>query len=358
MKTGHTTKEIGQANTSPETTKPHPDGDDKNPWDAQMETGQPTRTPQTTARYLDRARKILRNIPSSFMANPEFGLDPAEIVEYLRQTAPTLRKNSFRYYKAALVCYMEYMGETVKDSDSAKNYLSEAESLKKLSQKLAAPRKSLPDRTSSSKKMYVNQDDLSKLGRFMMKPETQRVSKWAGPAYSWLAAGIAAGLRPIEWQTASIIERTEEGGITLRVANAKNTNGRAGTEFREVPVEAGWPSDYAEKHLASILSWVNKGNDYDDYYEGCRHALNRSVRLLWPKALNKHYSLYSGRHQFCANCKKEGLSEYAIAVLMGHASEETAGTHYGKKRSGFTKPQGKITMPSIATPGTPPKQSM
>ena len=73
--------------------------------------GKPTRTTATTQKYLERADQVLGQIPQSFMANPEAGLNPLEIAEWLKQKAPGIRPNTFRQYKAALVCCMEDMAE-------------------------------------------------------------------------------------------------------------------------------------------------------------------------------------------------------------------------------------------------------
>jgi len=49
---------------------------------------------------------------------------------------------------------------------------------------------------------------------------------------------------------------------------------------------------------------------------------------------NGNITLYTARHPFSANAKSDGLTREEVAALMGHASIYTAGTHYGKRRSG------------------------
>lgn len=79
---------------------------------------------------------------------------------------------------------------------------------------------------------------------------------------------------------------------------------------------------------------ASEGNTFEQYYTRCRKALQRACRQLWPKR-EYHITLYTGRHQFCANLKVAGRSRAEVAYEMAHGSEETAGTHYGKRRSGW-----------------------
>lgn len=62
--------------------------------------------------------------------------------------------------------------------------------------------------------------------------------------------------------------------------------------------------------------------------------LSREMNSAGIKTADKiHVTLYTARHQFSANMKNI-LSKDQVADLMGHSSNETAGLHYGKKRSG------------------------
>lgn len=305
----------------------------------------PTRTEGTTQKYLARAQQLLMTIPTSYLSNPEIGLHPLEIAKWLHDTAPGLRKSTFRLYKAALGCYMEHMAKQY--PEAAADYAAGHAELQKLSSKLAAPRKSLPDRTSSGKVKYVHLDDLMALCLNMVTSN----SEWRRRACLWLASGIISGLRPIEWKNTEILEKTSDGGLTLKVANAKNTNGRANGEYREISIPPGWMAEYVTKHLQELQTWLSHGFDYEDYYATSRNELRRAVLELWPNNKNRHYSLYSGRHQFCANLKREGKTKREVADQMGHASEETASEHYGKRRSGHSGLAIKMKMPSvISTP--------
>lgn len=300
-----------------------------------------TRTPKTIQNYLERAERLLRTIPDEFLRTPELGVQPTEIVAWLSQTAPGILKSTFRQYKAALVCYMETLARRY--PDAAEDYTNAILAIRQISSAQAARRKALPARTSASKAKHVHLDDLVLLGQTMLAVNTQ----WSHRAFIWLAAGIAAGLRPAEWQTVEILGETEGGELILRAANAKHTNGRGNGEFRDITIPPGWMREYTEQHLRMLGEWLAGGEPYDSYYNTCRQTLLRAVRALWPDNSRKRYTLYSARHQFCANLKRAGVSKGGIAAKMGHASEKTATEHYGKRRSGHSSLVIQAGLPSV-----------
>lgn len=118
--------------------------------------------------------------------------------------------------------------------------------------------------------------------------------------------------------------------------NAKHTNGRAHGISRVVVIDPDhWLSETVPMHMDLLREWLaTDGNTFEQYYTRCRKALQRACRQLWPKR-EYHITLYTGRHQFCANLKVAGRSRAEVAYDMGHGSEKTAGTHYGKRRSGW-----------------------
>lgn len=289
-----------------------------------------TRALSTIKDYLRRSTSLLLGIPAHYMANPENGLHPLEIANWLHDKAPGLSKSGFRQYKAALTCYMQAMAAEY--PEEADDYEAGLAAMAKLTSKLAAPRHALPPRTSSGKVKYIKLDDLTKLsGAMLLSP-----ADWPPRAFFFLTAGLVTGLRPIEWQNATLIGNTEDGGLIIQVANAKHTNGRGNGETRTVTTPGGWMAEYTLRHMELLANWIADGQTYTQYYENSRAAIYEATRRLWPKDKRRHYSLYSGRHQFCANLKLSGNTRREIADLMGHASEETATAHYGKRRVGYS----------------------
>lgn len=92
---------------------------------------------------------------------------------------------------------------------------------------------------------------------------------------------------------------------------------------------------HTEGALESLLDFIEKlqTEQFEEVYEGCRLALWRATKALWPRR-KRRPSLYTGRHQFAADAKSAGLAPEVIAALMGYAVTETHQAHYGKRRSG------------------------
>ena len=160
-------------------------------------------------------------------------------------------------------------------------------------------------------------------------------SQFAG---SIIYCSIFTGLRPIEWLTAEIKENV------LVVQNAKFSQQRSFAKTRKIIFNMDkvpeklidnikWMIDVARKH-----KWNNlKPNDERDLMTNLAaraRSLHDEVTGSDGNDNNVRHTLYSSRHQFCANAKAAGASKEEIAALMGHRSIETAGEHYARKRVG------------------------
>ena len=183
-------------------------------------------------------------------------------------------------------------------------------------------RRGLPDR------------DLEKLQKAAVGP-----GSWN--ALVWVIAGRATGLRPSEWKNARLEEGPE--GPVLVVGNAKYTNGRGNGPVRHLHfrdlltrVQADDPEastiwSALRNHLENVRKAKEKGsNGFEKYREACRMALYRLSLLAGVKGV----SLYTSRHQFAADTKRAGLSKQETGAAMGHASDETAIIHYGRRVQG------------------------
>jgi len=163
------------------------------------------------------------------------------------------------------------------------------------------------------------------------------LSVWA---YHLFRASLRFGLRPVEWRGARLMY-LEDGESALQVPNAKNSYARAFGPTRILIVD----EDHLEKvdplALESAL-WLTENarpledEDYQKILGGAEKQMRTVLRRCGTpcKLRNGNITLYTARHQFSANAKSDGLTKEEIAALMGHASIDTAGQHYGKRRSG------------------------
>ena len=310
-----------------------------------------TRTPETEKSYMDRAQRLIAVIAQDFLSMPERGVLPIDAANWLQKKAPELRKASLRQYKSALI----HLFETRAEDDSAAcpeqrlEYRRGIEMLGNISGKLCLDKKKLPKRTSANKIKRIRTEDILTLEKEMYDSKS---SVWRRRAFLWLLSGMACGLRPSEWEATELIEAPGENLLIVRAKNAKNTNGRAGAESREIQVSLSILAQFVRLHLSEIHAFMDGGGKFKSYYDNARTELSKTVRRIWPNHPKKHYSLYSGRHQFCANLKKAEMSLSVIAQLMGHSSTRTAVAHYGRKVSGKSHlaPKGIARPEALAQP--------
>lgn len=208
-------------------------------------------------------------------------------------------------------------------------------------------KKRLPNRTSSGRVKSIPRDHYYKL-----------VNALAGRngfhhhlAGAMLVAGRAFGLRPIEWLNAELRYHSDpEGGatrFTLRVKNAKQSQERTFGPTRTLHTDSNRLQEYevqAALHVINhfpayarerILRKPELEHDEVRLLDPTRNALRRTVEQIGWKS---QITLYSARHQFAADAKASGVTLFELAAMMGHASIETAQTHYGARRSGWGTP--------------------
>lgn len=224
-------------------------------------------------------------------------------------------KSTYRQYKASLIYYLKIFGNT----DSI--YALEQMTKKRKSEIYSGKKK-----TSQQKEKRLKRDDLVKILNSLK-------TSWSGYRVilsNWLFSGEVTGLRPIEWHESRFVRN--ENGVFLIVSNAKNSNMRANGDFRTIVLtELDFNSQSIIQSLSETLSVLNE-KEFELMYKNCSDLLYRTARKLFPRR-KVFPTLYSARHQFSANAKGSGLTLQEIAALMGHATDETATRHYGKKRN-------------------------
>lgn len=276
------------------------------------------KTPETRDDYLRRGRLLWTR------AARELGLAPHQLdaqtwAQWAISYRGQLRPASWRQYRCSMITLLELVGDD--PAWAAIKMLRQADS------KLCMHGPLAPRRTSSSKLRRLPLSDLNRLlAQLRSEP-----GRWSGATALLLQAGIVTGLRPSEWPGARLVE-TREGPL-LRVRNAKHSNGRAHGPERRMSIIV---DEAALTVVEAMLEYVEAALDFtswDTVYEGCRKTLYRTCRALWPRR-TRYPTLYSSRHQFAADCKSSGLRPADLAALMGHASIDTAMTHYGRRQAG------------------------
>lgn len=228
------------------------------------------------------------------------------LIDWLSAQASDLAPASWRLYRAALFNYFE--------SNNQPNVATAIQ---------AIPTSDATDteRTSALKFKHVPDDIWQTLCCRLKETDAGLI------ATEWIENGILTGLRPSEWQHVRLIETGTDP--FLIVQNAKTTNGRSHGMYRTIHLN----TDYSDtQRLKAFLDRLLTG-DFEQIRTAAEKALYRANEECFPSA-EQHISLYSARHQFAADAKACGVTMHELAALMGHASINTASTHYGKRRLG------------------------
>jgi hypothetical protein len=154
-----------------------------------------------------------------------------------------------------------------------------------------------------------------------------------------MIAGVATGLRPIEWQATDLEikddpESTFGRHVWLYVVNAKATNGRGNGAHRTIDLSGCRDETIAAvKRMSEVgMQWLIDA-EYDSMQSQCSQLLYSTCDRIF-RTRPKVYALYSLRHQFVANAKTFH-DPASISAMCGHIVTDTAISSYGKKRSGW-----------------------
>lgn len=284
----------------------------------------PDRSAATEAAYRARYALLEANARLALTIPPAAIIDVRRVAVVVKEHAiqAGLRKSTWRQYRAAFVFVMEELGTP--EAREAMDYLLN------VNPALVVSNKTLT-RTSSSKQKGLPPKDLHTLRFFLQECR----SEWGKPLLTWLEAGLATGLRPVEWWNAELTELVGQhaGTPALLVRNAKHSNQRAHGEMRTVPLGHVTPEEM--RHVINHMKNVSE-HDFHRMYENCRNQLLRICRLAF-KGRKVFPTLYSPRHQFTADMKASGLNDEERATLLGHSNGDTNNWHYGKQRVGYPR---------------------
>lgn len=315
-------------------------------------------TNETYLSYINRSHQLWKRAAVEYKIN-EQDMTFTSFVTWLQSLLPYVKTATRRQYIAATKAYLSNKKTQVsfdispKDADlnsailimdniRAANYPTHSSITKQWRQ-----------RTSGQKAKKCSNEDL----KLIISQSKKMRGKWIEASMLWMVVNVMVGLRPSEWKSAVLLEAGQQK--TLVIKNGKATNGRANGAHRHIDVTA---LNEAELKLIQFqLKIVAKYNqsdvEWNSYYSGVRKTIHRITRLAFSSQ-RKYPTLYSTRHQFSADAKSAGLSKVEVAALMGHATDETAGLHYGKKKHGSGNCKVMPNAGEVATVKKAPKTQM
>ncbi len=278
---------------------------------------------QTRAAYRHRVRELGKRFDreAGGVATGLAAVWPA-FIDWLVGRKPELSASTWRQYKAAVI------HTSVRLARQHQATVPGLEATLLLATEMQTGARPKGRATSAHKhKRFPEQDLTAILDHLQRSP-----SRYALTLMLFLRAGLLAGLRPAEWAAAEI---TEEHGFSmvLKVRNAKDSHGRAHGPYRHLRWRSMVEADrQAIMATLSASRMVLEAEGMDAFTKALQRLLRETCQALWPR--RKHgYTLYDCRHDFSARAKLV-YNPAEVAALMGHASDETATRHYGRKPSG------------------------
>ncbi|WP_342051291.1 hypothetical protein [Cupriavidus sp. OTU4054] len=291
---------------------------------------------------------------------------PLEIVDLLLRRVPELRNSTFNTTRAAVLYWLDGMHDSSEAMQARVILLTGCpkDGFKGPKPGTTATRYS----TKSQRKRTFARRDFDRLLRYLDKQAESSSNHLAAGALvaAWLRAGLAAGLRPVEWVEAVW---SDESQSHLRVKTAKQrrqeadwTAGLARLEREPdaiTPEDSQQPAKYrlvsidesdrplVNAFMTKVRTLLNAGEEFPAIYSRARQYLWRSSIAVFGKG-RQRFTLYQMRGQFGSNRKaRQGVS--ATAEEMGNAPSKASG-YYGKAiyshrsaRGGGDKPADRET---------------
>lgn len=277
---------------------------------------------------------------------------PLEIVDYLFSQRARFRPQTFLLYRSALVWWIP----TIPVNDVTQRAWAKLhETLPVHGYKDEKGQKGNTTLYSklSSRKRTVSQRRfnrlLNELRRRLDTARTHVERKRAAELQYWLLAGLATGLRPVEWSQAHW--RNKEAG-ELNVITAKRKLDNYGLPhiahledeeympIRVVVIDDEDDIPWVDLHMKSVQAYLQADEDnvFSRYYDNNRLYLRNVCRAIFPSGEN--VTLYMLRGQFAANRKISGQPREELAEEMGCSARHTS-TAYGKQIYGHRHLKGK-----------------
>lgn len=269
-----------------------------------------TRTEATISCYRERYHSLC------LMAEREArtGGDIDEIIAWFCQQDDRWAASTVRQYRAALRCTLKMI----------RLHPSVRERLERQVAKGPAPCISGPKRTSARKRKSLRPEEFTRIMDYLCI--TKRC--YDELIRSFLGFGIVLFLRPSEYLQACI------KGSILYVKNSKSTNGRGNGEYRARNLAPLGEALIGKLDL--FLRNLRKAVDAAGGWRVLHGRLAARLARVCRKLNIRRVSLYTLRHVGMATAKLH-LEAREVAAAAGHASVETATSHYAKRRTGWRR---------------------
>ncbi len=294
---------------------------------------QVSRSPSTEAAYLKRALWFATHTSKALgIEDPS----PTEVVTHALAKRPEWSRSTWRQIKSSLLFRYESMG-TAPALEACRILREQGDQSICLVSSL---------RTSGLRAKTVKSSSFDDL----IKKIRASSSAYSAMLESWMIMGSLCGLRPHEWTQAEVIwapaSLIDPNGVGadakgqldldrpyLRVENSKKTNGRGLGNYRHLDLSRMSPSLLgAVTRFCAAMRKLRDDGDYEVTYLSCKRLLCRINTAANINTFRKPnwIQIYSPRHIYSSRAKRVMAPEQ-VSAAMGHATDRTAFTHYGRK---------------------------
>jgi hypothetical protein len=308
------------------------------PYDEKVSTTKPTRTLGSELAYFSNAIYLIQKIQRKEKYISINDVTCHDILCRILLLREKLRVNSWRFAKASLMNIFErartqlliavenedgffsedMINEKLSEIDESIFHLSKfrwSEAISNVGKTPAQRAKELPEKNGSAKQKAVNMEFLFQIEQYIKGSG----SVWQHRAVDMCLAILFTGLRPCEWEHASI----EDDGTKFQLI-VRNLNKQTGGEHsvaRQMVITNAVAIDAVRQQILSVRRWkedvnfINVKIDFNKtFVMQCSNAFRRAQVQLFGE--NKGVTPFSFRYQ-CAVNLKDILSEVKISQFLG-----------------------------------------
>lgn len=258
-----------------------------------------------------------------------------DVIEDLRRRAPSLKRNSYYLFRAAILQELrDWFQEGFLSDEKAQQLVGR---LTPEGQIKSVGTLAPTGRTSADRRCHVRPETLAALA---VKARDHNHPTFNNLA-DLLEFGIKVGTRPCEL----IGARLEGRKLSIVSAKVSSANGRGLAEVRDI----GLLEDFDDFDLDGLRRLLTRLADELATVRGDRTRLVRRYgdalrRLRRGLPWAARVTLKTTRSQCRATLARGRYSPTEIASLFGHASAETAASNYGRVNKGWHPIQGGVPL--------------
>lgn len=286
-----------------------------------------SRTAETEAAYRARYAGMERTLARKLNR----AVSVADVIEDIRSRAPNLKVRSFYLYRATILQHCRDLYEAghlaEREAEVLVASLMPQEGWTSIGSKVSEVR------TSSQSRKYAKAASLGTLASCAYA-KRHRTYQIVGGV---LEFGPEVLTRPRELLGAKLAGRH----LSVRSAKWSVDNRKANGELRNIGLLDAildWELPDFRKLLALLQEDLDEVGDPTRLVRRYGAALRRLRRgIPWASGI----TLKTTRSQGRANLARAGYNPFEIASIMGHASAETAASHYGKTNKGWKPVAGR-----------------